>query len=115
MTRLRQKSENRDRSKWRIGSLVVALAFVVPFSLTACANEQQNEPNPQPSPSVSIPVGVDPVRVVLAIVLLNSGDIDPAISLGQVTPAEVDIAVTAIKEDKVQEWLDLASAQVDSK
>ena len=113
MNQPRHIDEDKGRSKWRIGSSFAMLAFVVPFALTACASDEQNEPSPQPSPSISIPVGVDPVRVVLAIVLLNSGDIDAAISLGQVTPAEVEIAVNAIKEDKVQEWLDLASAQVD--
>lgn len=113
MNQSSQIKKDKGRSKWRIGSSVALLALVIPFGLSACASDEQSEPSPQPSPSISIPVGVDPVRVVLAIVLLNSGDIDAAISLGQVTPVEVDIAVTAIKEDKVQEWLDLASAQVD--
>ena len=113
MTESRQKIEERTRSNWRIGAIFATLSVFLPLTLTACANNEESEPSPEPSPSFSIPVGVDPVRVVLAIVLLNSGDIDAAISLGQVTPAEVDIAVNAIKEDKVQEWLDLASAQVE--
>lgn len=93
------------KSRFRV--ICAALVFaLLPLTLSACATE--DETGTQNTPSITVPDGVDPVRVALAIVLLNSGDIDAAIAAGQVSPAEVDLAIQAITEDTVTAWLDLA-------
>lgn len=53
---------------------------------------------------------LDPVRVALATVLLDAGDIEAAVAEGLVDPAEVDAAERALTDGTVQDWFDLADA-----
>lgn len=90
--------------------------------LTACSAEVperapapgivQEQPVETPQIQLEVPEGVDPVRVVLAFVLLSSGDIEAAISEGLVSPEEVAIAVTAVDEGTIQDWIDAAEEGV---
>ena len=100
---------------------VLALVFAVGL-LTACSSEVpeeapapeivQEQPVETPTIGLEVPEGVDPVRVVLAFVLLSSGDIEAAISEGLVSPEEVAIAVTAVDEGTIQDWIEAAEESV---
>lgn len=50
--------------------------------------------------------------VVLAGVILQSGDIDKAVANGVVTPAEVDTAKKAIDAGNMKYWAQRAAAEV---
>ena len=52
----------------------------------------------------ALPADVTAKGVVLAAVLLASGDIDNAVGNGLVTPAEVDTAKTAIDQNLLTYW-----------
>ena len=67
-----------------------------------------------PEVVLDIPEGVDPVRVVLAFVLMSTGDIESAVAEGLVTPDEVAIAVQSLEDGTVQEWIDRAEEQASS-
>ena len=109
------------RSFFRPGAL--ALVISVGF-LAACSSEVSEEaPTPEivQAPSVEtpeipleVPEGVDPVRVVLAFVVLSAGEIEAAISEGLVSPEEVAIAVTAVDDGTIQDWINAAEKSVAS-
>jgi hypothetical protein len=92
--------------------------------LSGCISEAQDEvpateiveeqPVVAPKVQLEVPDGVDPVRIVLAFVLLSSGDIEAAISEGLVSPDEVAIAVTAVDDGTIQDWIDAAEESVAS-
>jgi len=67
-----------------------------------------------PEVALDIPEGVDPVRVVLAFVLMSTGDIESAVAEGLVTPDEVAIAVQSLEDGTAQEWIDRAEEQASS-
>jgi len=48
---------------------------------------------------------VDPMRVLLAVVVLTTGNVDAAVAEGLLTPAEFDIAESAIANHEVSAWL----------
>lgn len=52
----------------------------------------------------------DPLRVLLAVMILTAGDVDAAVAEGVVTPAELDAADAVIASCDVGEWF--ARAQV---
>ena len=99
----------------------IALLLVL-GSLGGCSSQELVDPpvievveEAQPETSageLQVPDGVDPVRVLLAFVLMSSGDIEAAISEGLVTPEEVAIAVTAIEDETIQEWISIAERSV---
>ena len=49
--------------------------------------------------------GIDPMRVLLAIIVLTTGSVDAAVAEGLVTPEELDIADSAIANGEVSAWL----------
>lgn len=58
--------------------------------------------------TLELPDGSTAEGVVLAAFLLNSGDISRAIEEGLVTPEEVDLALAAIEDNTLQDWVSLA-------
>jgi len=62
---------------------------------------------PSVAPGTSDPFDgdVDPMRVLLAIVVLTTGSVDAAVAEGLVTPEELDIADSAIANGEVGAWL----------
>ena len=109
----------RTRRLLSPGAIVLLLVL---GSLGGCSSQELVDPpvievveEAQPETSaveLQVPDGVDPVRVVLALVLMSSGDIEAAISEGLVTPEEVAIAVTAIDDETIQEWISIAERSV---
>ena len=47
----------------------------------------------------------DPLQVLLAVVVLTTGDVDAAVAEGLVTPAELDLAEAAVAAREVSVWL----------
>lgn len=90
--------------------------------LSGCSSEAQYEvpateiveeqPVEAPKVQLQVPEGVDPVRVVLAFVLLSSGDLEAAISKGLVSPEEVAVSIAAVEEGTIQDWIDAAEESV---
>lgn len=104
-----------------VSGVIVSCAAVLMMS--GCVQpsvEEPSEVNVVPSEVVEevvpkvvldIPEGVDPVRVVLAFVLMSTGDIESAVAEGLVTPDEVAVAVQSLEEGTVQQWIDRAEEQ----
>jgi hypothetical protein len=57
---------------------------------------------------LKLPEGSTAEGVVLAAVLIPNGDITRAVEEGLVTPEEVELALAAIAEGNLQDWVDLA-------
>lgn len=110
----------RDARRSLLAACVVTL-----FVLTGCAS---NEPQPAPAPSdiveeptlgeqdVSavpnpLPDFVTAKGVVLATVIIATGNVSSAIEQGLVSPQEVDLARKAIAEGTVQDWVDAAEME----
>ncbi len=91
---------NRRRSM--VSGLLVATVLLAGAALTGCASTVDSRADyimTRP-----LPADVTAKGVVLAAVLLASGDIDNAVGNGLVTPAEVDTAKTAIDQDLLEYW-----------
>lgn len=54
--------------------------------------------------------GVDPEKVLVAAILLGTGEVDVALSQGLVTADEVDLASIALRTGSLREWADRAVA-----
>ena len=74
--------------------------------------EEENSPTTTPSVSESqvleVPDGARAQGVVLAAFILTNGDIARAIEEGLVTPIEVELARTALRNGTLQQWVDAA-------
>ncbi|MEO7372954.1 MAG: hypothetical protein ABIW36_03470 [Terrimesophilobacter sp.] len=57
-----------------------------------------------------LPANVTAKNVLVAAILLSTADIDGAVAEGLVTPAEVDAAAAAIKNDTLDLWRQRAEA-----
>ena len=75
----------------------------------------EEEPAAPPSDEVEayapLPPGVTAQGVVLASLLLASGDIERAVEAALVSPEEVELARDAIEAGTLQEWIDWASSE----
>lgn len=49
--------------------------------------------------------GADPLRVLLAVVVLTTGDVDAAVAEGLVSPSDLDLAESALAAREVSVWL----------
>lgn len=49
--------------------------------------------------------GADPLRVLLAVVVLTTGDVDAAVAEGLVSPSDLDVAESALAAREVSVWL----------
>ena len=61
--------------------------------------------------TTQLPNDVSAKGVVLAGVILQSGDIDKAVGVGMVTPAEVDAAKKAIDAGNMKYWAQRAASE----
>ena len=112
---------------WPDARRVVALVTLSGLLLAAsgCA-ESAAEPNPPAYPaSPTAPVEEEPTSavpdplpefvtakgVVLATVIIATGNVSSAIEQGLVSPQEVDLARKAITEGHVQDWVDAAEKE----
>ena len=86
----------------------VLLAGVAVTGLAACADPPSAAGREIMTQKLSSDVTAQ--GVVLAGVILQSGDIDKAVSVGLVTPAEVDTAKKAIDDGNMKYWAQRAAA-----
>ena len=74
---------------------------------------EQNELEPDLSEGVNIvpsplPANVTARGVVLATVIIATGNVVSAVEAGLVSPEEVDLAREAIAQGRIQDWVDAA-------
>lgn len=101
---------------------VAVLVTLASITFSACGNDSDpttstvdatvsvsTERSTSPS-SESVPVSseLSASGVILAAILLTSGDIESAVISGLVTPEEVDAARVAIARKTLDRWVDLA-------
>lgn len=112
---------------WPDARRVVALATVSFLLLAAsgCAESTAEPDAPAAPTSPTVPVEEEPTSavpdplpefvtakgVVLATVIIATGNVSSAIEQGLVSPQEVDLARKAIAEGHVQDWVDAAEAE----
>lgn len=119
-------SRTSSRHAWNRLVSGVIVSSVAILTLSGCVQAPTEEPIEEvaapsevveevaPEVVLDIPEGVDPVRVVLAFVLMSTGDIESAVAEGLITPDEVAIAVQSLEDGTVQEWIDRAEEQTSS-
>lgn len=95
-----------------------ALAMLV-ITLFACAPTDDAGPPPVASTPraadaapIDAPADVDPLRVLLAVVVLAAGDVELAVASGMVTPEEVDLADAAIDSGSTSQWFERAWSEL---
>ena len=81
---------------------VIAPMLLFGVTLSGCSQNDSNDNNS--SATTVVFSDANPARVLLAAVLLTSGDIEKALTDGLVTPKDVDAAVSAIKNGTLDEW-----------
>ena len=93
---------------------VIASILLVPVLLTGCASSPTDTPTTSEGESSILTPTLSPdvtaFGVVLAAVLITSGDIEKALSEGLVTPEEVQEAQMAIAAGEVDLWRQRAEA-----
>ena len=99
--------QRRDRAV--LGAIVVAVTTLTSMTLVGCAPTVDSRADY--IMSRPLPSDVTAKGVVLAAILLASGDIDNAVGNGLVTPAEVDTAKTAIAEHLLEYWTQRAEKE----
>jgi len=85
-----------------VSGLLIATGMLGGMALTGCSSTVDSRA--EYIMTRPLPADVTAKGVVLAAVLLASGDIDNAVGNGLVTPAEVDTAKTAIDQDLLEYW-----------
>lgn len=88
----------------------IVLPALVMVPTVASCSQDNNENNI--STTTTIFFGdANPTRVLLAAVILTSGDIEKAIIEGLVTSTDVDAAVAAIKDGTLDAWRERAETE----
>lgn len=83
----------------------LAIAALGATALSACQQIPTDTPAaPSEILTMSLPADVSAKGVLLAAVLLSTADIEAALSEGLVTPAEIDLAQTAIDDGLIDQW-----------
>ncbi len=97
------------RSRLIVSVVLVSSIMLAGVALTGCAPSVDSRA--EYIMTRPLPADVTAKGVVLAAVLLTSGDIDNAVGSGLVTPAEVDTAKTAIDQDLLEFWTQRAEKE----
>jgi hypothetical protein len=77
-------------------------------ALTGCS--QNNTDNTSTTSTTVLESDANPTRVLLAAILLATGDIEKALSDGLVTVADIDAATAAITNGTLDAWRERAEA-----
>jgi ABC-type glycerol-3-phosphate transport system substrate-binding protein len=95
---------------------LAALAVACGLALAACGGDQSSDDT-----SVSIPDDttttvapddtVDADNVLLAVALLEIGDVDAALAGGFVNPDEVDAAAQSVGDGTLDGWVEMADGR----
>lgn len=110
----------RTPATWRRG---IAALILTTVGLAGCADAQGGggtaEPTMPDAPDgangdITSADGTDPLRVLLAVVILTAGDVDAAVAEGIVTPDELDAASAALAAGEVGDLLARAQLALDA-
>ncbi|CAB4565337.1 unannotated protein [freshwater metagenome] len=85
-------------------------ALLLSPALSSCSQDNNNDNSSTTTTSVLFG-DANPSRVLLAAVILASGDIEKALAEGLVTSLDVDAAVAAIKNGTLDAWRQRAEAE----
>ena len=113
-----RRAPSHPVTRWHAARLT-ALVLTALVSLSGCARDDGTVDTPDGAPTdarADVPTGApdgsapfdqdaDPMRVLLAIVVLTTGSVDAAVAEGLVTPEELDIAEQALSDGDVSAWL----------
>lgn len=100
-------------TRWKL----VSLALVAVFALAACGDGGSSEdtlvtlPDESTTTSVASDAAVDADNVLLAVALLEAGDVDAAIAAGVVNPDEVEAAAEAVSDGTLDVWVERADGR----
>lgn len=94
-----------------LSKLVIPMFLLVPL----LANCSQNNNETNTTTTTVFLSDANPTRVLLAAVILASGDIEKALTEGLVTSIDVDAAVAAIQDGTLNAWRERAEADFDTK
>lgn len=92
----------------RIAKVALPALLLVP-ALASCS--QNSNENIDSTTTTIFLSDANPARVLLAAVILTSGDIEKAIIEGLVTSVDVDAAVAAIKDGTLDAWRERAETE----
>jgi len=81
-------------------------------AISGCSSN--NTDNDSATSTTIVLSDANPTRVLLAAVLLATGDIEKALSEGLVTVADVDAATAAITDGTLDAWRERAEADLNS-
>lgn len=98
-----------------LSAIAIAATVVV---VAGCSNSPAPEPTISLSPSAQASLaanGVSAAGVVLAGLLISTGEVSHAVEKGLVTPEEVDLAQTAIKDGTLKAWATKAAEEAAAK
>ena len=90
-----------------LSKLVIPMFLLVP--VLANCSQDTNEINS--TTTTTFLSDANPTRVLLAAVILASGDIEKAIIEGLVTSSDVDAATAAIKDGTLDAWRERAETE----
>ena len=89
-----------------LSTLVIPVLLCVPV-LASCSQDSNEITTTTTTVFLS---DANPTRVLLAAVILSSGDIEKALTEGLVTSIDVDAAAAAIQEGTLDAWRERAEA-----
>lgn len=102
-------------NRWALVGVAAVLSVAI---LAGCSPEVSDDVPAEPDMSEEasetsinvddLPGDVSPEGVIVAALLLQSGDIARAVEEGLVSPAEVEYAREAIASGTLQQWVDVA-------
>jgi len=90
-----------------LSKLVIPMFLLIPI-LANCSQDTNEINNTTTTTFLS---DANPTRVLLAAVILASGDIEKAIIEGLVTSSDVDAAAAAIKDGTLDAWRERAESE----
>ena len=96
---------------------LAALVVACGLTLVACGSDQSSDdtsvsvPDDATTTTVAPNDTVDADNVLLAVALLEIGDIDAALAEGLVNPDEVDAASQAFDDGTLDGWIELADGR----
>ena len=89
----------------------MALPALLLVPVVASCSQDSNEDN-SPTTTAILFSDANPTRVLLAAVILATGDIEKAIIEGLVTSLDVDAAAAAIKDGTLDAWRERAETEL---
>lgn len=105
---------SKNHSKNRVGTAIATVSLLmIPLFVSACGGQDDGQDLPDDETEITLEGDAMASRVLLAAILLATGDIDKAIVDGLVTPADVEAAVNALENGTLDAWREQAEAEYE--